>query len=41
MTIGVLAVQGNFREHAAMLRALGAEVVEVRLPERAAGERKR
>jgi 5'-phosphate synthase pdxT subunit len=30
--IGVLAVQGNFREHAAMLRALGAEVVEVRLP---------
>jgi len=33
MTIGVLAVQGNFREHAAMLRRLGAEVVEVRLPE--------
>jgi 5'-phosphate synthase pdxT subunit len=33
MTIGVLAVQGNFREHAAMLRELGAEVVEVRLPE--------
>jgi pyridoxal 5'-phosphate synthase pdxT subunit len=32
MTIGVLALQGNFREHAAMLRALGAEVVEVRLP---------
>jgi pyridoxal 5'-phosphate synthase pdxT subunit len=30
--IGVLAVQGNFREHAAMLRGLGAEVVEVRLP---------
>jgi len=30
--IGVLAVQGNFREHAAMLRALGAEVVEVRVP---------
>ena len=28
--IGVLAVQGNFREHAAMLRALGADVVEVR-----------
>jgi glutamine amidotransferase PdxT len=25
--IGVLAVQGNFREHAAMLRRLGAEVV--------------
>ena len=33
MKIGVLAVQGNFREHAAMLRALGADVVEVRLPE--------
>jgi 5'-phosphate synthase pdxT subunit len=31
--IGVLAVQGNFREHAAMLRRLGAEVVEVRTPE--------
>src|SRR6185295_7366086 len=30
--IGVLAVQGNFREHAAMLRGLGADVVEVRLP---------
>ena len=33
MRIGVLAVQGNFREHAAMLRRLGADVVEVRLPE--------
>ena len=32
MRIGVLAVQGNFREHAAMLRELGAEVREVRLP---------
>ena len=31
--IGVLAVQGNFREHAAMLRGLGAEVIEVRKPE--------
>jgi 5'-phosphate synthase pdxT subunit len=31
--IGVLAVQGNFREHAAMLRRLGAEAVEVRKPE--------
>jgi len=29
----VLAVQGNFREHATMLRRLGAEVVEVRKPE--------
>jgi pyridoxal 5'-phosphate synthase pdxT subunit len=28
--IGVLAVQGNFREHAQMLRRLGADVVEVR-----------
>ncbi|HYX88191.1 MAG TPA: pyridoxal 5'-phosphate synthase glutaminase subunit PdxT [Gaiellaceae bacterium] len=31
--IGVLAVQGNFREHAAMLRRLDAEPVEVRKPE--------
>jgi 5'-phosphate synthase pdxT subunit len=31
--IGVLAVQGNVREHAAMLRKLGAEAVEVRKPE--------
>jgi 5'-phosphate synthase pdxT subunit len=37
MTIGVLAVQGNFREHAGMLRSLGADVVEVRLPEELAG----
>ena len=28
MKVGVLAVQGNFREHAAMLRRLGADVVE-------------
>jgi 5'-phosphate synthase pdxT subunit len=35
--IGVLAVQGNFREHGAMLRGLGAEVVEVRKPEQLAG----
>lgn len=33
MKIGVLAVQGNVREHAAMLRGLGADVVEVRKPE--------
>jgi pyridoxal 5'-phosphate synthase pdxT subunit len=32
MRIGVLAVQGNFREHAAMLRRLGADPVEVRKP---------
>jgi 5'-phosphate synthase pdxT subunit len=37
VTIGVLAVQGNFREHAAMLRRLGAEVVEVRKPEQLEG----
>jgi pyridoxal 5'-phosphate synthase pdxT subunit len=37
MTIGVLAVQGNFREHAAMLRRLGADVVEVRKPEQLQG----
>jgi len=33
VTIGVLALQGAFREHAQRLRALGADVVEVRLPE--------
>ena len=27
--IGILAVQGNFREHAAVLRRLGADPVEV------------
>jgi pyridoxal 5'-phosphate synthase pdxT subunit len=37
MTVGVLALQGNFREHAAMLRRLGAHVVEVRLPEQLDG----
>ena len=37
MKIGVLAVQGNFREHAAVLRRLGAEVVEVRKPEQLDG----
>jgi 5'-phosphate synthase pdxT subunit len=30
--IGVLALQGAFREHAQMLRRLGADVREVRLP---------
>jgi len=30
-------VQGNFREHAAMLRRLGAEAVEVRKPEQLKG----
>ena len=37
MKIGVLAVQGNVREHAAMLRRLGADVVEVRKPEQLDG----
>ena len=37
MKIGVLAVQGNFREHAAMLRRLGVETVEVRKPEQLDG----
>jgi 5'-phosphate synthase pdxT subunit len=35
--IGVLALQGNFREHAAMLRRLGADPVEVRKPEQLEG----
>jgi 5'-phosphate synthase pdxT subunit len=35
--VGVLAVQGNFREHAEMLRRLGADVVEVRKPEQLTG----
>ena len=35
--IGVLALQGAFREHAQALRKLGAEVVEVRLPEELEG----
>jgi pyridoxal 5'-phosphate synthase pdxT subunit len=34
--IGILAVQGNVREHAAVLRRLGAEPVEVRKPEQLA-----
>jgi 5'-phosphate synthase pdxT subunit len=37
LRIGVLALQGNFREHAAMLRRLGAEPLEVRLPEQLDG----
>ena len=32
MRIGVLALQGDFEAHAAMLRGLGAEPVEVRTP---------
>ena len=37
LKIGVLAVQGDFREHAAMLRRLGADPVEVRKPEQLEG----
>ena len=33
MSVGVLALQGDFREHAALLRGLGAEVELVRRPE--------
>jgi 5'-phosphate synthase pdxT subunit len=33
MRVGVLALQGAFREHVEMLRRLGHEAVEVRLPE--------
>jgi 5'-phosphate synthase pdxT subunit len=36
-TIGVLALQGNFREHLAMLRRLGVRAVEVRKPEQLEG----
>jgi 5'-phosphate synthase pdxT subunit len=36
MKIGVLALQGAFREHCEAIRALGAECVEVRLPEQLA-----
>ena len=37
LKIGILAVQGNMREHAAVLRRLGAEPVEVRKPEQLVG----
>lgn len=37
MKIGVLALQGAFREHIEALRRLGAEAVEVRLPEQLEG----
>ncbi len=33
MKIGVLALQGDFHEHEEILRRLGVDVVEVRLPE--------
>ncbi|MEO8288622.1 MAG: pyridoxal 5'-phosphate synthase glutaminase subunit PdxT [Chloroflexota bacterium] len=37
MKIGVLALQGAFREHIEALHALGVEAVEVRLPEQLEG----
>ena len=37
MRIGVLALQGNFREHIAVLRRLGVDAVEVRKPEQLEG----
>jgi len=37
LRIGVLALQGAFREHAQALSRLGADVVEVRLPEELEG----
>jgi pyridoxal 5'-phosphate synthase pdxT subunit len=36
MKIGVLALQGAFAEHVAVLRSIGVEAVEVRLPEHVA-----
>ena len=37
MTVGVLALQGDFREHVAMFGRLGVEAVEVRTPEELSG----
>jgi pyridoxal 5'-phosphate synthase pdxT subunit len=37
MKIGVLALQGAFAEHIAVLRKLGVEAVEIRLPEQLEG----
>ncbi len=37
MRIGVLAVQGDFAEHVAVIRGLGHESVEVRLPDNLQG----
>jgi 5'-phosphate synthase pdxT subunit len=36
MNVGVLALQGDFAEHVAVLRRLGVDAVEVRLPEQLA-----
>jgi 5'-phosphate synthase pdxT subunit len=37
MRVGVLALQGAFREHVAVLERLGVDAVEVRLPEQLEG----
>lgn len=37
MKIGVLALQGDFAEHQSVLASLGADVVQVRLPEHLVG----
>ena len=37
LRIGVLALQGGFREHVRALRRLGADVVEVRIPQELEG----
>jgi len=37
MRIGVLALQGAFREHIAMLQRLDVDAVEVRLPDQLGG----
>jgi pyridoxal 5'-phosphate synthase pdxT subunit len=37
MEIGVLALQGNFREHIATLAGLGVEAIEVRKPQQVEG----
>ncbi len=37
MKIGVLAIQGDFAEHIVMLKRLGAETAEVRLPDQLSG----
>jgi 5'-phosphate synthase pdxT subunit len=37
MRVGILALQGDFAEHCAMLRRLGVTAIEVRLPEQLEG----
>jgi 5'-phosphate synthase pdxT subunit len=37
MRIGILALQGSFREHVSIIRSLGVETQEVRLPEELRG----